>query len=78
MSTIALSNTALLACWSVTGRDDARAIKGRTPHSAPRTWLSRASVDDSTRPNTLTDGPARQRPDTDPITATQAAAAKSP
>jgi len=79
MSTIDLSDIiALLARWSPTGCDDARAIKRRIPHSPPRSWLSRTAIDAATGPNALTDNRDRQRPGPNPTTATQAAPAKSP
>jgi hypothetical protein len=79
MSTIDLSDfVALLARWSPTGCDHARAIKRRIPHSPPRSWLSRTAIDAATSPNALTDSRNRQRPPPHPIAATRAAAAKSP
>ena len=45
MSTTDLTYTvALPASWSATSCDDARAMERRTPHSAPRSWLSRIAM----------------------------------
>jgi len=79
MSTIDLSNIiALLSCWSATGCDDARAMQRPTPHSPPQSWLSRTAIGAAIDPNALTANRDRQRAGPNPITANQAAAAKSP
>ena len=79
MSMIALSNTiALLARWSATGFGDAHAMKHRTPRSLPRSWLSRTAIGPATSPNALTHSRNRHRLGPNRITASPAAAAKSP
>ena len=79
MSTIVLSDAiALLAGWFATGSDHARPMKRRTPHSAPRSWLLPTAIAAASSSNALTDSRDRQPPGPDPITATPAAAAKSP
>jgi hypothetical protein len=79
MSTIALPDSmALLPGSFATGSDDARPMKRRTPHSAPRSLLSRTDIGAATSPIALTHSRDHPRLATDPATATQAAAAKSP
>jgi hypothetical protein len=79
MSTSALSaSIAPPARWSVTGCDDARAIKRPTPHSLPRSCLSRIAIRVATSQSALIDNRLRQRPGPDPITPARADAAKSP
>jgi hypothetical protein len=79
MSAIVLCDAnALLAGSSATGSDDARPMKRRTPHSAPRSWPLPAAIGAASSSNALPDGHEQKRPGLDPITATRAAAAKSP
>ena len=79
MSTIDLSNTIeLLARWSATGCNDARAIKRPTPHSPPRSWLSRIAFGAATSSNTLIKSRDQQHLDPDPFPTTRAAGPKSP
>ena len=79
MSAIVLSDAvALLAGSSATGSDDARPMKLCTPHSAPQSWPLPAAIGAASSSNALPDSHEQRRPDLDPITATRAAAAKSP
>ena len=79
MSTIALSNAIeLLARWSATGCDAARVIKRPTPHSPPRSWLSRIAVGAATSSNTLINSRDQQHLDPDPFPTTRAVEPKSP
>jgi hypothetical protein len=79
MSTIDLRNSiVLLDRWSETGCHEARAIKRPTPHSPPRSSLSRTHIGAAINPNALTNRRNRQHLDPDPITAPRADAAKSP
>jgi len=79
MSTIDLSNIfALLSRWSATGCDDARKMQRPTPHSPPQSWLSRTAIGAAIDSNARTANRHRHRAGPDLITATQAAAAKSP
>ena len=79
MSAIALSDvTALLAGSSATGSDDARPIKRRTSHPAPRSWALPAAIGGASTANALADSRDQKRPDLDPITTARAAADKSP
>ena len=79
MSAIVLSDAnALLAGSSVTGSDDARPMKRRTPHSASRSWPLPAAISAASSSNALSDSHHQKRPDLDAITAARADAAKSP
>ena len=79
MSAIVLSDAiALLAGSSATGSDDARPMKRRTPHSAPRSWPLPTAIGAAPSSNALADSHHQKRPHLDPITAARAAAAKSP
>ncbi len=79
MSAIVLSDAiALLAGSSETGSDDARPMKRRTPHSAPRPWPLPTAIGAASSSNALQNSHEQKRSDLDPITATRAAAAKSP
>ena len=79
MSAIVLSDAvALLAGSSATGSDDARPMKRCPPHSAPRSWPLPAAIGAASSSKALPDSHEQERPDLDPITATRAAAAKSP
>ncbi len=78
MSAIVLSDAiALLAGSSATGSDDARPMKRRTPHSAPRSWPL-PTIGAASSSNALADSHNQKHTDLDPISAAQAAAAKSP
>jgi len=79
MSAIAPSDAiALLAGSSATGSDDARQIKRRTPHSAPRSWPLPTAIGTASSSNALAESRDQKRPHLDPIIAARAAAAKSP
>ena len=79
MSTIVLPNaTTLLARWSATGCDAARAIQRPTPYSPPRSWLLPIAVGTATSSNALIESRGRQHLDPDPFPTTRAVEPKSP